>query len=73
MTCTCKRPYPNVVQLCQPCADARIQAIYDKYPGLEGFRPKAIDVCCQRDEVAEEFGWDAASEWDYLTFLRGDA
>ena len=73
MSCTCTWPYPNVRQLCQPCADANIRAIYDKYPGLEDFQPKAIDVCCQRDEVAEEFGWDAALEWDYLTFLRGDA
>ena len=74
MTCSCKRPYPNVVQLCQPCADARIQAVYDKHPGLEYFIPDPeLDKCCQRDVVAELFGWDAASDWDYLTFLRGDA
>ena len=72
--CTCSWPYSNVLKMCQPCADARIQTIYDKYPGLEDFEPDPeLDKCCQRDEVAERFGWDAAWDWDYLTFLRGDA
>lgn len=63
---------PGVTQMCEWHTVEQWLQLCAENPGLGDFQADpSLDRCCQRDEIAERWGWSVAHRWDWLEMCMG--